>query len=119
MNIFERIKRRVTVPDQNAPLQKTLQKKYTPRLGDKVTHLSGIRGTVVGVGTIDDMLVLNVDCANGRKLRGIGRLEFTLSNGEQSYVAAPEAKAPEAAAPPLPGLKGEISTDSLLDEITR
>ena len=85
-----------------------------------MTHLSGIRGTVVGVGTIDDMLVLNVDCANGRKLRGIGRLEFTLSNGEQSYVSAPEVKAAETPAPPIAtDLKGEIEMGSILDEITR
>ena len=119
MNIFEQLKRRVTTQDQNS--LKTTVRKYTPVLGERVVHVQSKRtGKVIGIGTVDDTLCLDVLCDDGRRFVSTPRMEFCLANGEQSYVSAPEVKAAETPAPPIAtDLKGEIEMGSILDEITR
>ena len=119
MNIFEQLKRRVTTLDQNS--LKTTVRKYTPVLGERVVHVQSKRaGKIIGVATLNGLLVLDVLCDDGKRFTSAPRMEFMLANGDRSYIGAPEMKVAETPAPPIAtDLKGEIEMGSILDEITR
>lgn len=122
MNITDKILRRVTIEDVNAPVSADT-KKYVPKVGDKVIHNgSQQRGRVVAVETIGGTLTLAVEFLNGRKCSGLSRLEFTLANNE---VFAPVSKVDVVErfnttlpAPEMPKLEGTISTESILEELS-
>ena len=119
MKIFDQLVRRVTMLDQNS--LKTTVRKYTPVLGERVVHVQSKRaGKIIGVATLDGLLVLDVLCDDGKRFMSAPRMEFMLANGDRSYAQAPEVRASETPAPPIAtDLKGEIEMGSILDEITR
>jgi hypothetical protein len=118
---------KIKAPSQNLALKKTSDSEgaHIPKPGDSVLHSSGARGVVTAVETIGNVQTLSIECADGRKLRGLDRREFTLAGPEvivpsvpqpAAVVAAPSAPTP--AAEPMPKIEGDgISPDSILDEL--
>src|ERR1700679_3647818 len=117
---------KIKAPSQNLALNKTGESDdaQVPKPGDCVLHSSGAHGVVTAVETIGNVQTLSIECADGRKLRGLDRREFTPA-GPMVFappVAQPAAVATLAApipdAEPMPKMEGDgISPDSILDEL--
>jgi hypothetical protein len=118
---------KIKAPSQNLALKKTSDSEnaHIPKPGDSVLHSSGAHGVVTAVETIGNVQTLSIECADGRKLRGLDRREFTLASPEviptpvvlpAAAVAAPVAPTPVAE--PMPKIEGDgISPESILDEL--
>jgi hypothetical protein len=118
---------KIKAPAQNLALKKTSdgEDAHIPKPGDSVLHSSGAHGVVTAVETIGNVQTLSIECADGRKLRGLDRREFTLAG--PAVIAAPVAQpaaavaapaAPIPAAEPMPKIEGDgISPESILDEL--
>jgi hypothetical protein len=112
---------KITTPAQNLTPNKAAEKAYVPKPGDNVLHSSGANGVVTAVETIGNVQTLSIECAGGRKLRGLDRREFTLASAEVMAASAAQpaaACAPVPAAEPMPKIEGDgISPESILDEL--
>lgn len=120
---------KIKAPSQNLALKKSSDSEdaHIPKPGDSVLHSSGAHGVVTAVETIGNVQTLSIECADGRKLRGLDRREFTLAG--PAMIAAPVAQpaaadavaapaAPSPAAEPMPKIEGDgISPESILDEL--
>jgi hypothetical protein len=119
-NLFDGLLRKATIPDRNASLEKTQIKKLVLKVGDRLVHnMSQVHGRLEAIEFVGGRETLTVRTNANTLLRGLSRFEFSLCAGEKAYVT-PAAKTPEVAQEPIEsGLKGQISGESLLDEITR
>ena len=118
---------KIKAPSQNLALKKTSDSEdaHIPKPGDSVLHSSGAHGVVTAVETIGNVQTLSIECADGRKLRGLDRREFTLAGPIATPVAQPASAdavaapaAPSPAAEPMPKIEGDgISPESILDEL--
>jgi hypothetical protein len=118
---------KIKAPSQSLALKKSSDSEdaHIPKPGDSVLHSSGAHGVVTAVETIGNVQTLSIECADGRKLRGLDRREFTLAG--PAMIAAPVAQpaaavaapaAPIPAAEPMPKIEGDgISPESILDEL--
>jgi hypothetical protein len=118
---------KIKAPSQNLALKKSSDSEdaHIPKPGDSVLHSSGAHGVVTAVETIGNVQTLSIECADGRKLRGLDRREFTLAG--PAVIAAPVAQpvaavaapaAPIPVAEPMPKIEGDgISPESILDEL--
>lgn len=96
-------------------VEKGTGNKREPKLGDRVQHtLSGIRGTITELSTVDTETLISVTTMAGKVLTKLNRREFVLDNS-RIIAMSPILEAPYAA--PAPKLDGPISTDSILEEL--